>query len=277
MAEDVKKLWKLFDKHHTVGIRDRIIVSYLPLVKYVLGRISLFLPAHLDAEDLTESGVIGLIRAVGEFDLSREIEFTTFAVPRIRGAILDELRSHDWIPRSARKKASILDRAYKELLEEGNEPPSTEQLAGRLEMTECEVERMTADVTFASFLSLEGLGGSGSGGSGDGGIKMIESIANARSDDPLHCLEVDEQTDVLARAIAMLPQQERVVITLYYYQGLMLKEIAKLLKLSKSRVSQIHNKAVTLLRFRLQATGCRLQGKKDKKEKIRSLYLKSEV
>lgn len=253
MAEDVKKLWKVFDKHHSPEIRDRIIVSYLPLVKYVLGRISLFLPPHLDSEDLTESGVIGLIRAVGEFDLTRQIEFTTFAVPRIRGAILDELRSHDWIPRSARKKASILDRAYKGLLEESNEPPTNAQLAQRLEMTEHEVEKMTADVTFASFLSLEGL----RGGSDEGHIKMIDSIANARSDDPLHCLEVDEQTDVLARAIALLPYQERVVVTLYYYQGLMLKEIAKLLKLSKSRVSQIHNKAVTLLRSKIRSISSR--------------------
>ena len=245
----VKKLWIEFDRTRSQELRDRLIVSYLPLVKYVLGRISLYLPPHLDAEDLTESGVIGLIRAVGEFDLSRQIEFTTFAVPRIRGAILDELRSHDWVPRSARKKASTLERAYRSLLEEHNQPPSTRQLAQRLEMSDAEVEKMAADVSFASFLSLEGLRGGGD----DSHLKMIDSIPNSRADDPLLSLETDEETNVLTQSIRTLPYQERVVITLYYYQGLMLKEIAKLLNLSKSRVSQIHNKAVALLGLRIRS------------------------
>ena len=247
--EDVKELWKQFGKKRTTELRDRIIVSYLPLVKYVLGRISLYLPPHLDAGDLTESGVIGLIRAVEEFDLDREIEFTTFAVPRIRGAILDELRSHDWVPRSARKKASMLEGAYCELLEQDSRPPSTEQLAQRMGLSEEEVEKMEAEVAFASFLSLEGLRGSGD----EGEVKMVDSIANPRSDNPLAALESEEEIDVLARAIDQLPYQERVVITLYYYQDLMLREIAKLLKLSKSRVSQIHNKAVLTLRAKIRS------------------------
>jgi RNA polymerase sigma factor for flagellar operon FliA len=247
--EDVKQLWREFGKTRTPELRDRIIVSYLPLVKYVLGRISLYLPPHLDSEDLTESGIIGLIRAVQEFDLSREIEFTTFAVPRIRGAILDELRSHDWVPRSARKKASMLEGAYVALFEKSNRPPSTHQLAKQLGLSEQEVEKMASEVSFASFLSLEGLRGSND----DGQVKMIDSIANERSNNPLAMLETDEEIRALAQAISLLPYQERVVITLYYYQGLMLKEIARLLKLSKSRVSQIHNKAVVILRAKIRS------------------------
>jgi len=247
--EDVKKLWKEFDRTRSAEIRDRLIVSYLPLVKYVLGRISLYLPPHLDSEDMTESGVIGLIRSVQEFDLSREIEFTTFAVPRIRGAILDELRSHDWVPRSARKKASMLEDAYLELFEEQNQPPSAERIAERMGLTEEDVERMTAEVAFASFLSLEGICGSGN----EGQVKMIDSVINPNAHSPLAALESEEEIDVLAQAIEQLPYQERVVVTLYYYQGLMLKEIAKLLKLSKSRVSQIHNKAVLILRGRISS------------------------
>ena len=247
--EDVKALWRQFGRTRSDDLRDRVIVSYLPLVKYVLGRISIYLPPHLDAEDLTESGVIGLIRAVGEFDLSRQIEFTTFAVPRIRGAILDELRSHDWIPRSARKKASILEGAYVELFEESNRPPSSEQIAGRLGVTEEEVEKMTSDVAFASFTSLEGLRGSDN----EGHVKMIDSVANPQATNPLAALEDEEEVEVLSDAISQLPYQERVVVTLYYHQGLMLKEIAKLLKLSKSRVSQIHNKAVLILRTKINS------------------------
>jgi len=247
--EDVKSLWKAFGKTRSPELRDRIIVSYLPLVKYVLGRISLYLPPHLDSEDMTESGVIGLIRSVQEFDLSREIEFTTFAVPRIRGAILDELRSHDWVPRSARKKASILEGAYTELFEQDNHPPSSEKLARHMGLSEEDVDRMTAEVAFASFVSLEGIRGSGN----ENQIKMIDSVANTQAHTPLSLLESEEEVDVLADAIGQLPYQERVVVTLYYYQGLMLKEIARLLQLSKSRVSQIHNKAVLILRTKINS------------------------
>jgi RNA polymerase sigma factor for flagellar operon FliA len=249
MLKEIADLWKKYKKTGKSELRDELIVSYLPLVKYVLGRISLYLPPHLDSEDLTISGVIGLIKSVEEFDLTRQIEFTTFAVPRIRGAILDELRSHDWVPRSARKKASTITSAINGLMETNDEPPSREEIATKLDVTVGELDKMMSEVSFASFLSLEGMHSD----SDDGQMKMVDSIKNPKSLSPLGELEGTEEEKMLSAAITELPRQERIVIMLYYYQNMMLKEIAKLLKLSKSRVSQIHNKAISTLRAKMKS------------------------
>lgn len=249
MNKEIAELWKKFKKSGDPALRDELIVSYLPLVKYVLGRISLYLPPHLDTEDLTISGVIGLIKSVEEFDLSRKIEFTTFAVPRIRGAILDELRSHDWVPRSARKKAAVITGAINSLMETSDEPPSREEIAAQLDVSAEDLEKMMTEVSFAAFLSLEGLHSE----SDDGQMKMVDSIKNPKSENPLGELEGTEEEQMLSHAISALPRQEKIVIMLYYYQNMMLKEIAKLLNLSKSRVSQIHNKAVATLRAKMKS------------------------
>lgn len=249
MRKEISDLWKKFKKTDDPELRDKLIVSYLPLVKYVLGRISLYLPPHLDSEDLTISGVIGLIKSVQEFDLGRKIEFTTFAVPRIRGAILDELRSHDWVPRSARKKASTITKAVNALMEINDEPPTHEEIAKKMRVSIEELDKMMSDVSFASFLSLEGMHSD----SDDGQMKMVESIKNPKAISPLSALESSEEEGLLSAAISQLPQQEKIVIMLYYYQNMMLKEIAKLLKLSKSRVSQIHNKAISTLRAKMKS------------------------
>jgi len=249
ISKEVAELWKKYKKTSDPAMRSELIVSYLPLVKYVLGRISLYLPPHLDSEDLTISGIIGLIKSVEEFDLSRKIEFTTFAVPRIRGAILDELRSHDWVPRSARKKASIITNAINALMETNDEPPTREEIAKTIGVTTEELDKMMSDVSFATFLSLEGMYTD----SDDGQMKILNSLKNPKSRSPLGELENNEEKELLDRAISELPKQEKIVIMLYYYQNMMLKEIAKLLKLSKSRVSQIHNKAVTTLRAKMKS------------------------
>jgi len=249
VSKEIADLWKKYKKTDDSGMRSDLIVSYLPLVKYVLGRISLYLPPHLDSEDLTTSGVIGLIKSVEEFDLSRKIEFTTFAVPRIRGAILDELRSHDWVPRSARKKASTITNAINELMERNDEPPSREDIAEAMGITAPELDKMMSDVSFATFLSLEGMHSD----SDDGQMKIVDSIKNPKATSPLGVLEDGEEKELLDEAISQLPKQEKIVIMLYYYQNMMLKEIAKLLKLSKSRVSQIHNKAIATLRAKIKS------------------------
>ncbi|HUS58015.1 MAG TPA: FliA/WhiG family RNA polymerase sigma factor [Planctomycetota bacterium] len=249
MMKEISDLWKKYKKTGEPELRDKLIVSYLPLVKYVLGRISLYLPPYLDSEDLTISGVIGLIKSVEEFDLSRQIEFTTFAVPRIRGAILDELRSHDWVPRSARKKAAVITGAINSLMKASDEPPSRDDIAEELSVSTEDIDRMMAEVSFASFLSLEGLRSD----TDDGQMKMVDSIKNPKSQNPLDELENTEEEDLLSSAIGALPRQEKIVIMLYYYQNMMLKEIAKLLNLSKSRVSQIHNKAIATLRAKMKS------------------------
>jgi RNA polymerase sigma factor for flagellar operon FliA len=252
MEEYVRKLWDRYLSGPTEELRDDIVVSYLPLVRYVLGRLSTYLPAILDEEDLNACGVIGLIKAVEDYDPERKTEFTTFAVPKIRGAILDELRKHDWIPRSARKKASIVGEAFAKLAEEKGEPPNNKELADELELSLTKLDKLLAEISFASFLSLEGMG---SGADDDD--PLLDPVATTDGESPHGIVETHEDVELLAETITSLPYQERIVITLYYQQDLMLKEIAKILRVSKSRVSQIHNKALLTLRSKLRVAQSR--------------------
>ena len=228
--------------------RDRLIVKYLPLVKYVLGKISIYLPRHLDEEDLVEAGIIGLIDASEKYDPLRQVKFKTYAIPRIRGAILDELRAQDWIPRSARKKASMLERAYNTLHDRWDREPTIDEMAEELGITAKETDKMLSDVSFASLLSLE----TTHNNSDAEGSTIGEALENPTSIDPADAYEFEEQKQLLARAVGELPEQERLVITLYYFEDLLLKEIGEIMGLSESRVSQLHSKAVFVLRTKMK-------------------------
>ena len=230
--------------------RDRLIVKYLPLVKYVLGKISIYLPQHLDEEDLIEAGIIGLIDAAEKFDPGRQVKFKTYAIPRVRGAILDELRSQDWIPRSARKKARTLEEAYNTLHDRWDRDPTIDEMAEELGVTSKEVNKLLSDVSFASLLSLE----TSQEGREEGSSTIGAGLTNPRSVDPADAYELAEQKRLLADAIASLPEQERLVITLYYFEDLLLKEIGDIMGLSESRVSQLHSKAVFMLRAKMKRT-----------------------
>ncbi len=228
--------------------RDKLIVKYLPLVKYVLGKVSIYLPQHLDEEDLVEAGIIGLIDAAEKFDRDRQVKFKTYAIPRIRGAILDELRSQDWIPRSARKKARMLEDAYNTLQDRWDRDPTIDEMAEQLGVTTKEVNKLLSDVSFASLLSLE----TTQENREEGGSTIGSSLTNPRAVNPVEVFELAEEKRLLADAIASLPEQERLVITLYYFEDLLLKEIGDIMGLSESRVSQLHSKAVFMLRAKMK-------------------------
>ena len=231
--------------------RDRLIVKYLPLVRYVLGKVCIYLPQHLDEEDMVEVGIIGLINAAEKFDRSRNVKFKTYAIPRIRGAMLDELRARDWIPRSARKKAQTLDRAYNALHDRWDRDPTIDEMADELGVTTKEVNKLLSDVSFASLLSIE----TTQAGSDDGdesAASIGDSLANPDSVNPADAYERSEQKTLLVEAISALPEQERLVITLYYFEDLLLKEIGEIMGISESRVSQLHSKAVLALKAKMK-------------------------
>ena len=229
-------------------VRDKLIVQYLPLVKYVLGRISIYLPQHLDQDDLVEAGIIGLIDAAEKFDRTRQVKFKTYAIPRIRGAILDELRAQDWIPRSARKKASLLQDAYSALHDRFDRAPTVDEIAEELGLSVEETTKMLGDVSFASLLSLE----TTNAGGGEGGGTIGDTVESRQSVDPADAYALEEQKRSLTEAISRLPEQQRLVVSLYYFEDLLLKEIGEIMDLSESRISQLHSEAVFVLRAKMK-------------------------
>lgn len=226
--------------------RDKLIIEYLSLVKYVVNKIMIYLPSFLDKEDLIEYGILGLIEAAEKYDKSKDIKFGTYAISRIRGSILDYLRSQDWLPRSLRDKAVKVKNTYLSLEQKLNRPPEMEEVASALNISLEEWDRLLAKISFGSFLSLEML----SHNPNEEGDRSRE-IKDTRPCDPLLNLETEEEKNLLADAIAELPQRERLVITLYYYEDLMLKEISHLIGISESRVSQLHHRALFVLRNKM--------------------------
>jgi RNA polymerase sigma factor for flagellar operon FliA len=245
--ERVDDLWATYKDHPDRQTRDRLILHYSPLVKYVAGRTLSRVPDSVDPADLVSYGILGLIDAIEKFDTSRGVKFETYAVPRIRGAILDELRSIDWVPRSVRAKARAADHAYSKLEHDLRRSPTDEELAGELGITAAELDALMRQTARAGVLQLDEVLFSGAHGE----RTLGETIADS-GDGPVARLELAEMRQLLARSISGLPDRERTVLTLYYYEGLNLSEIGEILGVTESRACQIHTKAVTHLRHRLR-------------------------
>ena len=228
--------------------RDKLIIEYLSLVKYVVGKVMVYLPLFVDREDLIEYGILGLIEAAEKYDSKKETKFGTYAISRIRGAILDYLRSQDWLPRSVRDKATMVRDTYISLEQKLNRPPRSDEIAAVLKINPAEWDKLLAEISFSTFLSLEEYNQKSEDNSRE---DRNQQIKDPKVKDPLSCLETQEEKTLLANAIAELPKRERLVITLYYYEDLMLKEISQLIGISESRVSQLHHRALFLLRARM--------------------------
>ena len=249
MTDDIQSLWRRFKRTGVKGDRDRLILTYAPLVKYVAGRLGSGLPAHVDEGDLVSYGLLGLIGAIERYDPEREIKFETYAIVRIKGAIIDELRALDWVPRSVRSRAREIERAIAELEAKLGRAPTDEEIAKKLGITEEELEESLGEIARSSIAALDELWTvSGSGGDQ---VALIDTIEDESAPDPQGTLSVTEQKEALADAIARLPEREKLVITLYYYEELTLREIGEVLGVTESRVSQLHTKAVLRLRSRL--------------------------
>jgi RNA polymerase sigma factor for flagellar operon FliA len=247
---DASALWVLYKERDDAKARDELILNYSPLVKYVAGRLASSLPQTVDTSDLISYGIFGLIDAIEKYDLDRAIKFETYAIARIKGAIIDELRALDWVPRSVRSRAREIERAYIDLENEFRRAPTDTEVADRIGVSSKEFQDILTKLSYTSVVSFEELW---VGGDRDDSQSAVGAIRDDTADDPVSVFENAEVKDILAGAIDRLPDREKTVIALYYYEGLTLKEIGQVLGVTESRVSQLHTKAVLRLRGRLHA------------------------
>jgi RNA polymerase sigma factor for flagellar operon FliA len=248
-AIELRDLWKRYKTSGDPAARERLVVAYSPLVKYVAGRMASGLPAHVDEADLISYGLVGLISAIERFDLEREIKFETYAITRIKGAIIDELRSLDWVPRSVRSRARDIERANQRLENKLQRAPTDEEMAGELKITVEEFQESLLQISNSTVAALDELW-SVSDSSGDQ-ISLLDTITDENAPDPAAVMDQAELKDRVADAISRLPEREKLVVALYYYENLTLREIGEVLGVTESRISQLHTKAVLRLRSRL--------------------------
>ncbi len=248
-AVELRDLWRRFRVGGDGRARERLVVAYAPLVKYVAGRLGSGLPAHVEEADLISYGLGGLISAIERFEPEREIKFETYAVPRIRGAIIDELRTLDWVPRSVRARARAIERANVKLEHRLQRAPSDEEMAAELSMGVGEFQDCLIAISHSTIAALDELW-SVSDASGDQ-VSLLDTLQDPSSPDPARVMDATDLKDRVADAIARLPEREKLVIALYYYENLTLREIGEVLGVTESRISQLHTKAVLRLRSRM--------------------------
>ena len=255
-AEDTQSLWRQFRANKgDKAIRGRLILTYAPLVKYVAGRLGSGLPAHVDEGDLVSYGLLGLIGAIERYDPERDVKFETYAIARIKGSIIDELRAMDWVPRSVRARARDIERAIAELERKLHRAPTDEEIAEKLGISQDELEESLTDISRSSIAALDELWTVSSGG-GDQ-VALIDTIEDPAGPSPTAALDETELREAMADAIARLPEREKLVVTLYYYEELTLREIGEVLGVTESRVSQLHTKAILRLKARLSGSASR--------------------
>jgi RNA polymerase sigma factor FliA len=247
---DMKDVWSSYKKTGDEKAREQLVLAYSPLVKFVAGRMSSGLPAHIEESDLISYGLLGLIGAIERFDPQREIKFETFAVSRIKGSIIDELRSLDWVPRSVRAKAREIESTQTRLEHEFGRVPTDKEVADALEMSIDDFQESLLQISNSTVVALDELW-TVSDASGDQ-VSLLDTMKDPNAVDPARELGVSELKDRLAHAISRLPEREKLVIALYYYENLTLREIGEVLGVTESRVSQLHTKAVLRLKSRLQ-------------------------
>jgi RNA polymerase sigma factor FliA len=240
--------WDAFKTSADAEAREKLILHYAPLVKYVASRVATGLPSSVDQSDLVSYGMFGLIDALEKFEPGRGNKFETYAIPRIKGAIIDELRAMDWVPRSIRFKARELEKAQADLEAMLKRQPTEEELAERLGVSRRELHDMLTQISFVSVLALDEVVSAGA----DRGeqVSLIDTLAD-KGIDPTGGVESQETRGLLAAAINSLSEREKIVVTLYYFEGLTLAEIGEILGVTESRVCQIHTKAVGGLRGQL--------------------------
>ncbi|HEV3174102.1 MAG TPA: RNA polymerase sigma factor WhiG [Actinocrinis sp.] len=242
-------LWAEFKATRDPQLRERLILHYSPLVKYVAGRVSVGLSGTVDQADFVSYGIFGLIDAIERFEPDRSIKFETYAVNRIRGAIIDELRALDWIPRSLRQKAREIEQASVRLEHRLGRTPTERQIADEMCITLGELHHIFSRLSLINVLALDEVL-TLSTGDGDR-LSLVETLEDLTADDPVEAYESRETRHMLARAVNTLPDREKTVVTLYYFEGMTLAEIGQVLGVTESRVCQIHAKAVLTLRTRL--------------------------
>ncbi|MEX2621244.1 MAG: RNA polymerase sigma factor WhiG [Egibacteraceae bacterium] len=243
----VVALWEHYKETGDPATRERLILQYSPLVKYVAGRVSVGLPSTIEHADLVSYGMFGLIDAIEKFDLAKAVKFETYAITRIKGAIIDELRSIDWVPRSVRAKARNVERALAALETRLRRTPTESELAGELEIS---VDDLRQTLTQVSLVSLVALDDTMSGDDHDRQA-LVDSLQDPRAVNPETRYEDVEMKAILAEALGRMSEREKTVLVLYYFEGLTLAQVGEILGVTESRVCQIHTKAVLGLRAKV--------------------------
>ncbi len=249
IEQAIAELWKQYKETGEERLRERLILHYSPLVKYVAGRVGVGLPPNIEQADLVSYGIFGLIDAIQKFDIERAIKFETYAISRIKGAIIDELRSIDWIPRSVRYKAREVEKAYAALEAKLHRTPTEAEVASELGIALEDLHTVFSQVSFVNVVALDELLTAG-GEKGDK-LALVDTLEDTKAEDPVAAFETEETKYLLAKAINTLPEREKIVVTLYYYEGLTLAEIGQVLGVTESRICQMHTKAVLQLRGKL--------------------------
>ena len=232
----MNEIWNQYVKTHNAQLKDKLTEHYVHLVKLVAGRLGIYLNQYIDLDDLVGYGVLGLIDAIDKFDPDKNVKFETYASLRIRGAILDAIRKLDWIPRTLRKKQKDIDKIYIELEGKLGRTPVDQEMADALHISLEDYSTLLKEVNVSTLISI------------DENVYQFEAVKDQNAQIPERCVEEKEIKDTLARLIDDLPEREKKVIFLYYYEELTLKEISRVLEVSESRVSQLHTKAVSRLR-----------------------------
>ena len=250
-AADIAEYWRRFKEDGDGVARDSLILHFSPLVKFVAGRVGVGLPRNVEQSDLISYGMFGLIDAIDKFDLERKIKFETYAVNRIKGAILDELRALDWVPRSVRARAREIQRSMAELEHRLQRSPTEDELAAHMGVPLATLQDQLGEISALGFVALDELLDPAERGS----ASMGDLVADPKAIDPGGNFEDQENRWFLSDAINRLPERERLVITLYYYEGMTLSEIGDVLGVTESRICQIHTKSVMSLRNRMMEPG----------------------
>lgn len=239
-----KRLWEDYARLKTSDLREKLILEYAPLVKVVAGRLSMYLGYNVEYEDLVSYGVFGLIDAIDKFDTGKEVKFETYASLRIRGAILDQIRKMDWIPRTIRQRQKQLDTAMKELERRNGKPATDAEIAAYMGISEDELLDWQTQAKADNMISLNEYVEQGNDISADKGI-------SSGFETPEGVIEKNELKEVLQEALELLTEKEKKVILLYYYEELTLKEISRVLEVSESRISQLHTKALQKMKTKM--------------------------
>ena len=247
MDPEVQALWERYRRTGDSEVREQLILQYAPLVKYVAGRVGVGMPNNVEHADLVSYGIFGLMDAIEKFDLDKGYKFETYAITRIKGAIIDELRSVDWVPRSVRSKARRIETAMQRLEGRLHRTPTDEELAAELEISVEDLHEMLSKVSLTSMVALDEALDVGDGDR----ISLVDTLQDANTVLPEESYDEIEMRELLRQSITRLSDREQTVLTLYYFEGLTLAQIGDVLGVTESRVCQIHTKSVLSLRTKL--------------------------
>ncbi len=246
---DEAELWVKYQKNHDQQIREHFVKQYAPLVKYVAGKVAIGMPSNMDFDDLVSDGVLGLLDAIEKYQIDKNVKFKTYAVTRIKGAIFDGLRERDWIPRSIRQKAKEVQNLMAELEIKYGRSATDEELAAALNLPKEDLNKLMVNISGTAVVSLNDIWHVGSEGDE---MSMEDAVEGPASLNPEVLAEKSEVKNVISKAIGSLPEKEKEVIVLYYYEDLTLKEIGEVLDVTESRVSQLHTKAIMRVKAKLK-------------------------